>query len=85
MVHEETHERQQALMGVVAWWDRYLIDDEFRLSQEVEAYRNQYAFIRENLNRTERRRLLAFIVKDLCGPIYGNLVSKQEAENLITA
>ncbi|MCK9369515.1 hypothetical protein M0R04_06350 [Candidatus Dojkabacteria bacterium] len=87
MVHEETHQRQQKEFngGVEKWWEVYLEAPWFRLEQEVEAYRNQWKFIEDNLNRTERRRLYAIIVKDLSGPIYGNMVSKDEAERLITS
>lgn len=85
MVHEETHEKQQSVMGVEEWWNKYLVDDQFRLSQEVEAYQNQWQYLKYNVNRHERRRIFSMIVKDLSGPIYGNLVSREEAERLITA
>ena len=35
MVHEETHAKQQG-DDPGAWWDRYLVDVDFRLNQEVE-------------------------------------------------
>jgi hypothetical protein len=86
MKHEETHQRQQAAFngGVEAWWNTYLEAPWFRLEQEVEAYQNQWKCIKETMNRSERRRLLAFLVKDLSGEMYGNMVSKEEAEELIT-
>lgn len=83
MKHEETHERQQAAMGVKEWWAKYLIDAQFRLSQEVEAYRNQYAHSLKVMARPGRRFLLKTISKDLSGPMYGNIVTQEQAEALI--
>lgn len=87
MVHESTHSRQHAAYpgGVEAWWERYLIDGAFRLSQEVEAYRNQYRFVTENYARPQRKAILKYITHDLSSEIYGNLVSFEEAHKLITS
>lgn len=42
MVHEETHSRQQMkFLTPAEWWNKYLEDPSFRLSQELEAYQNQ--------------------------------------------
>lgn len=83
MKHEETHERQQHMMGVEPWWQRYLIDPKFRLFQEVEAYQIQYAHAKQILARPGRRALLKHITKDLSGPMYGNIISAEEAERLV--
>jgi hypothetical protein len=81
VVHEEIHFDQQAAAGGPdAWWGRYLDDDAFRLGQEVEAYRAQLAAVP---GRAERRRLLAAVVKDLAGPMYGRLVTKETARRLL--
>lgn len=82
LVHEQVHTKQQGL-DVSGWWNRYLADNQFRLQQEVEAYRAQYQFALQNLNRIYRRLLLKKIAKDLSGPMYGKLVSSQQAEQLI--
>lgn len=79
--HEHTHVEQQT--DPEAWWSRYLADPQFRLEQELEAYRAQYKFIVNNLNRAERRRLVKKISKDLASPLYGNIISSREAEELI--
>lgn len=84
MAHEETHTVQQLKMGVAAWWDKYLVDDQFRLNQEVEAYRAQYKYAQENMNRHGRRALLNRIASDLSGVMYGNLCSFEQAVGLIT-
>jgi len=84
MKHEETHQRQQTEMGAEVWWQYYFENPSFRLTQEVEAYRNQYAHIKKHSNRQGRRQLLQQLAKDLSRPMYGNLVSKDEAKRLIT-
>lgn len=83
MAHEETHTRQQG-DDIEGWWERYLADPAFRLSQEVEAYRVQWAVLLEKYDRGHRRRVLAEIVKDLAGSMYGNVVDKTQARKLIT-
>ena len=40
VVHEHTHTIQQG-DNPDGWWKKYLTDDKFRCSQEVEAYQNQ--------------------------------------------
>lgn len=83
--HEAVHERQQAAMGgPEAWWQRYLESPQFRLEQEIEAYRKQYAFARfVGLGREMRRKLLAKLAKDLSGSMYGHLVRFRDAIELI--
>jgi hypothetical protein len=83
--HEETHFAQQARVGGAdEWWKRYLADPAFRLEQEIEAYRAQWTVITQ-LSRPERRRRLAHICKTLASGIYGGLLTKQQARELITA
>jgi len=83
MKHEETHQRQQEKMGKDIWWDRYFNEPEFRLSQELEAYRNQYKYTQINYGRKLRREVLKNISKDLSSSIYGNLITKVKATQLI--
>ncbi len=79
-VHEAVHLSQQKAYGVEAWWARYLSDKEFRLSQEIEAYRTQYAWAQLHYGRQERRGLLKKCAKDLSGPVYGRIISYDDAE-----
>lgn len=81
--HEETHARQQLEMGVDEWWDRYLTDEGFRFTQELEAYRNQYKAM-ASLPLKDRIGYLDHICTDLAGEMYGNLVTKEEAKAEIT-
>lgn len=39
--------------GPEEWWHHYLIDPEFRLDQELEAYGHQYAFAQEHIRAQE--------------------------------
>ena len=84
--HEKVHMKQHAQTagGPDFWWSRYLDDPEFRLSQEVEAYRAQYRYVLKNHGREDRRQILSYIVRSLASPMYGNLVTKDLARKLIT-
>ena len=82
-IHEKTHQKQQG-NDPAGWWKKYLTDKKFRLDQEVEAYGNQYRFfIGRNHNLKEQSSFLEKIVSDLSSRIYGNIVTKLEAEKLI--
>lgn len=83
IAHEMVHLRQQKEIGVENWWKKYFVDPKFRLEQEVEAYRSQYSYLQHHSNRNHRRMMVDHIVETLSGPIYGNLVSEEEALNLI--
>lgn len=83
IAHEEIHELQQG-ENPAAWWEAYLSDAEFRLDQELAAYRHQYRFMLKNEPDREKRNLaLLHFAKSLSGPIYGNLMSRDEAMSQI--
>lgn len=48
--HEEVHMRQQG-DNPDAWYARYVSDPDFRLSQELEAYGEQYLFAKDHIER----------------------------------
>lgn len=83
IVHEKVHIEQQTKLEKDIWWDRYFNDKDFRLSQELEAYKAQVKFIRENYSRPERRRwekhIYSSFVKD-----YGGIITKELAKELLT-
>lgn len=81
--HEETHAREQLEIGIEEWWDRYLVDTGFRFMQELKAYREQYRAM-ATLPFERRLSYLDHIATDLAGPIYGNLLTKEEAISEIT-
>ena len=83
MMHETTHSLQQKKTSPKEWWDNYLKDSKFRLSQELEAYRTQYKFIKGAYNRKNRRGLLQKISKDLSSNLYGGVITNEDALELI--
>lgn len=83
VVHEETHMRQQG-DNPEAWWDKYISDVQFRYSQEVEAYRNQYrAYCKVVKDRNRRFSFLVTIARDLSGPLYGRIIDFYQATQMI--
>ncbi len=98
--HELVHwEQQQACGNADKWWYEYLIDPDFRLAQEIEAYGRQYAFAKERIENAQasvakgkrlaagKNNLLKFIKEDmsraLSGQEYGNLIGYSAAESAI--
>ncbi len=83
LTHEKTHTVQQGA-SPETWWDRYLVDTEFRLSQEVEAYRNQYkSFCKRIADRNKRFTYLHGLARDLSSEIYGGIITYQDATKRI--
>jgi hypothetical protein len=83
IAHEETHQRQQEKWGVENWWMKYIADIDFRLTQEVEAYQNQYQYFKTVLNRKGRIIALKKLAEDLSSPLYGSIINKKQAQELI--
>ena len=82
MVHEQTHSKQQG-DDPKKWWDRYFIDERFRLEQEVEAYHNQFKYALENYGRQRAREILRRASKELSSALYGNIIREYEAKERI--
>lgn len=88
-VHEGVHMRQQQrptgtflrdIIGAKRWWIKYINDPKFRLEQEIEAYRAQFAFICKVVkDKNRRHKILLKIGEFLSGPLYGNLITKKQA------
>jgi len=77
-IHEEIHSKQQVNPEV--WWKRYLEDDKFRLEQELEAYQAQYQYIKRLVkDRNTVAKFLYAIASDLASPMYGGIISFDEA------
>lgn len=84
IAHEEVHLRQQAKIGKDVWWRRYLDDADFRLSQEKEAYIAQSKWYKKNVKDRELRfQCIDFIARDLSSSMYGNIITKEEAWNIL--
>ena len=83
VIHEQVHSAQQG-ENPDAWWDRYLSDSYFRMDQEVEAYREQYLYLQKNIKDRERLHKILFeLAGSLSSPIYGNMITREAAMNMI--
>lgn len=82
IAHEVTHELQMKKMGTKRWWHKYLRDDGFRLSQEVEACAWEYKHIMR-YSRKGRVAKLNRLARIISGPQYGKVCTPLEAKRLI--
>lgn len=83
VAHEEVHARQQG-KDPESWWKRYLVDEAFRLSQEVPAYQVQFREGKRILkDRNQRAQMLSWLAKELSGSRYGEMITYAEAYKAI--
>lgn len=81
--HEQTHVKQQTSLGKELWWDKYFADKDFRLSQEVEAYRNQMEYAKKHYPKDHYEWLFDRLTSDMAN-IYGKMCTKEEAIKLLS-
>ena len=82
--HEAVHSRQQRAVGIEPWWDRYIVDPEWRFAQELEAHRMEWrVFIDGKPTRPQRRHMIKILSRRLSGPLYGNIVTRAAARRAI--
>jgi hypothetical protein len=83
--HEEVHRDQQLAYpgGVEAWWKEYVANKHFRLAQEAQAYQAQYAYIKSRANTKQLQSFLSQFAADLSSSFYGNVITVNEARELI--
>ena len=82
LVHEMVHCERQGYNERIAerWWERYMLDKEFRLAEEILAYRQQYLYCcRVYTDRNRRHKILHSLAKELAHERYGKLCSHSEA------
>ena len=78
--HEMVHFKQQAVIGVEAWWTSFLADSDFRLAQEIPAHKAEYrAFCKYNRDRNAQARMLRSLGQRLAAPMYGGIITVNEA------
>lgn len=83
-VHELVHMMRQK--DPQAWWKLYLSDPQFRLTEELLAYRAQYDFAKQWIkDRNQLAQFLNMIATELSSAMYGNLIDKIEATKQIKA
>lgn len=80
--HEEVHGARQTTddKAIWAWWDRYLIDPSFRFEEELIAHRVEYrAYCKRHRGGGAQKKYLDFTARRLSSPLYGNVVTHNEA------
>lgn len=82
-IHEATHQIQQG-DNPKEWWDKYIADPEFRLDQELEAYKNQFKWFKKRKPpKKVRTDFLDHIASDLSSSLYGNIIDYKTARNIL--
>lgn len=84
--HEGVHRRQQMRPGTSpeAWWDLYLVDPAFRLSQELPAHQREYwAYCDTTDDRRQRDFYRQQLARRISGPLYGRAISFNAAMKAI--
>ena len=86
LAHESHHTVQQREFGGAdKWWREYLDNPQFRYEQELECYRKQYKWLKENEpNGMLRSQFLSHYAKSLSGEMYGKVCTYEEAKERIT-
>lgn len=80
VAHEQVHFVQQKEIGTETWWRAYIADPEFRVAQEIPAYRAEYNYIKDHTNDRERiARASRQMASALSGPNYGRCMSFNDA------
>lgn len=83
IAHEKVHFSQQG-SDPDGWWARYLVDDEFRLQQELEAHQEEFRVnIRNVKDRNRVTGIQSHIALKLSSPLYGQLISYRKAMQLL--
>ena len=78
--HELIHIRQQRDSGGKdKWWEVYFNDPNQRLIWEMEAYKYQYNFLKDKIERGKLASLAYFWALNLSGKAYGFLLNTDEA------
>lgn len=80
LVHELVHLRQQEEHGLIEWVHDFLYDPEFRLRQELEAYKEQLKSIKD---RNHRNKVRIESAQKLSSGLYGNIISTADAFQLM--
>ena len=71
--------------GVEHWWLRYVESPEFRLAEKLPAHQAEFAWHRRHEGRHAQDRALAKIAGRLSGPLYGSVMSLEDARAMIAA
>jgi hypothetical protein len=78
--HERVHIERQG-DDPDGWWDRYLVDKEFRFEEELLAHRAEFqSFCRRQLDAFKRRHAQIEIGRKLASALYGHMITPEQAE-----
>lgn len=91
IAHEMVHGRRQGLRAsdIERWWERYIADAGFRLEEELPAHIAEFEKACEveaprwHSQRNMRRMMAAVTARRLAAPLYGNLISIDDAKKAI--
>jgi len=79
--HEKAHIAQQKQFTTPdIWWNKYILDTEFRKSQETEAYAVQYQWIKKQYGTKIANESLLELAGNLSGTLYKLGMTYNEAE-----
>lgn len=77
--HEKVHFKQQD-GDPESWWDMYINDSGFRLSQEIPAHKKEYeVFCKLVKDRNKQFSKRLELAQRLASPMYGNMTTTNEA------
>lgn len=84
IVHESVHGKRQG-RDIEGWWQRYLIDAEFRVQEEIPAHAAEYAAYcsLSGVTSAQCRMYMHAVASRLSSPLYGRMVRYEEARRLI--
>lgn len=81
--HESVHIARQG-KSCEAWWEKYLFDTTFRLEEELCAHRCEYrGYCRRHFDPMKQRIALISIATKLSSPLYGSMLSLEDAKKEI--
>lgn len=90
IAHEQVHCDRQG-SDIAGWWRRYMADPVFRLQEELPAHVAEFQKLCELhrdrwvSGRTMRRAFAARVGRKLSAPLYGNLITVEEAKKALLA
>lgn len=83
-IHEAVHQKQQEnFTSPESWWTRYIYEKDFRKTQEAEAFRLQYQFIKDHYPKKAHKEALYDLTMNLKSDRYALNLSFHEAEKMI--
>lgn len=83
LFHESIHVRQQSQFAYPElWWNKYLHSKSFRISQEVEAYYEQWQWVRKHYPLKASEECLTELASNLA-KLYNVGISPSQAQTII--